>query len=78
MFNSMPGDLGRSRQADLIARAQHQRLVREARGGRRRPARHLLAMALQVAADRMEPIGARVGRETGSVHADLPCAVSPC
>ena len=78
MFNSMNGELGRLKQADLIAEAQYQGLVSEALGARASRPRHLLAVALLAAARWMEPIGARVGREAVSVRPELPCTISPC
>jgi hypothetical protein len=78
MFNSMNGELGHLKQVDLIAEAQYQGLVREALGASANRPRYLLAVALHAAAHRLEPIGARTGREAVSVRPELPCTLSPC
>jgi len=78
MFNSMNGELARSRQDELIATAQYQALVREALSARASGPRHVFAVALLAAADRLEPVTASLGREAASVRPELPCALSPC
>ena len=78
MFSSTNGELVRPLQADLIAKAQYQALVREARGVRTSRPRHLVAVVLLALARRLEPVGARIGREPASLRPELSCAVSPC
>jgi hypothetical protein len=78
MFNSMNGELGRLKQADLIAEGRYQGLVSEALGVRGNRPRHLMAVALRAAARRLEPLGTRVGQEVASIRPELPCAISPC
>jgi hypothetical protein len=78
MFTSMNGELGRLKQADLIADGKYQGLVGEALGARAHRPRQLMAVALRAAARRMEPLGTWVGREAVSVRSDLPCMISPC
>ncbi|MDQ1722001.1 MAG: hypothetical protein QOI26_1735 [Pseudonocardiales bacterium] len=78
MFNSLNGELARHLQADLIAKAQYEGLVREALSVRNSWPRHVVAVALLAAAHRMEPVGISFGREAASVRPELPCAISPC
>jgi hypothetical protein len=78
MFNSMNGELGRLKQADLIAAARYQGLVGEALVARASRPRRLFAAALHAAAHQMERIGTRAGREAVSVRPELPCTLSPC
>jgi hypothetical protein len=78
MFNSLNGELVRPIQADRIAEAQYQGLVREARSGRPSRFRHLLSVTLLAAAHRIEPVRISLNHEAPSVRPELPCAISPC
>jgi hypothetical protein len=78
MFSNMTGELARPRQSDLLATAQYQRLVREARNGRPSWVRHAAATMLVALARRLEPIRRNFEHEPASVAPELPCAISPC
>jgi len=76
MYSNMTGEVARVRQSELLATAQHQRLVRAARAGRSdRPARpdrirHRLATVLVATADRLEPMRLRQAAAAPSAE---PC-----
>jgi hypothetical protein len=78
MFSYMTGELARPRQDDLLATAQYQRLVREARASRSHRARHAAAAMFVAIARRLEPIRRNLEHEAASVAPELPCAMSPC
>jgi hypothetical protein len=80
MFSNMTGELARVRQADLLATAQYQRLVREVRVGRTGQFRHTLAALLVTAARQLEPVRRNLNLEPESIRVapKLPCAVEPC
>ena len=77
MYSNMTGDVARVRQSELLATAQHQRLVRAARAGRSdrpvRPGRirHRLATVLVATADRLEPV--RLPRTAGAAPSAERC-----
>jgi len=77
MYSNMTGDVARVRQSELLATAQHQRLIQAARAGRSvRPARpgrirHRLATALVATADRLEPM--RLPQTARATPSAEPC-----
>ena len=80
MYSNMTGELARLRQSNLLATAQYQRLVREARTGRTNQFRHSLAAVLVAAARQLEPVRRNLALEPESIRMapKLPCAVEPC
>ncbi|MFL6162874.1 MAG: hypothetical protein ACJ74U_11685 [Jatrophihabitantaceae bacterium] len=78
MSSYLTGELVRPRQDDLLATAQYQRLVAEARSGRPHRARHAMATMFVAVGRRLEPIRRGLEHETASVAPELPCAFSPC
>lgn len=78
MYSYLTGELARHRQSDLLATAQYQRLVAEARDGRPSWIRHAAAATLVAIAGRLEPIRRTFEHEAASVAPELPCTVSPC
>jgi hypothetical protein len=80
MFSNMTGELARVRQSELLAAAQYQRLVQEARIDRTGQFRHVLAALLVAAARQLEPVRRNLNLEPESIRLapKLPCAIEPC
>lgn len=82
MYSNLTGELARVRQSDLLATAQHQRLLRTARAGRTDRLvgtgriRHRAAAVLVAAADRLEPV--RITLDRQGMLPDVPGAAEPC
>ncbi|HEU5271300.1 MAG TPA: hypothetical protein VFU36_15335 [Jatrophihabitans sp.] len=79
MYSNLTGELARVRQSDLLATAQHQRLLRAARTDRVvriGRIRHRAAAVLVAAADRLEPV--RITLDRQGVVPGIPGAAEPC
>ena len=80
MYSNLTGELARVRQSDLLATAQHQRLLRKAQADRvvgTGRIRHRVAAVLVAAADRLEPVRITLDGQ-GMLPNPAEGAVEPC